>query len=211
MGVLEPGGHEADLAGSQDVLLTARGHEDADVDRLGASAGLNELEPVAALEVAIHHADVGHDALVLVVGGVEHEGAERGVGVAGGRGGFGHDAVQQLAHAGAGLGGDAHDLGRVSAQKVHQFAGDLFGARGGQVGLVDDGNDGQVQFERGVGVGQSLGLDALGGVDQQHGALAGGQGAGHLVAEVHVAGGVDQVERVGRAANRGAACGPGGP
>jgi len=38
-----------------------------------------------------------------------------------------------------------------------------------------------------------LRLDALGGVDEQHGALAGGQAAGDLVAEVDVAGGVDQV------------------
>jgi hypothetical protein len=47
-----------------------------------------------------------------------------------------------------------------------------------------------------VGVGQRLGLDPLGGVDEQHHALAGGQAAAHLVAEVDVAGGVDQVDGV---------------
>ena len=47
-----------------------------------------------------------------------------------------------------------------------------------------------------VAVGQGLGLDALAGVDEQHGALAGRQGARDLVAEVHVARGVDQLEDV---------------
>ena len=48
-----------------------------------------------------------------------------------------------------------------------------------------------------IGVGQRLGLDALAGVDDQQRALARRQAAGDLVAEVHVAGGVDQVELVG--------------
>jgi len=39
-------------------------------------------------------------------------------------------------------------------------------------------------------------LDALGGVDQKDGALTRGQAPGDLVAEVDVAGGVDEVEGV---------------
>ena len=77
----------------------------------------------------------------------------------------------------------------VGAEEVDQFAGDFFGAGGGEVGLVDDGDDGEVELKGGVGVGEGLGLDALGGVDQEDGALAGGEGAGDLVAEVDVAGG----------------------
>ena len=173
--VLEAGGHEADFAGSEDVLLAAGGDEHADVDGLGAGAGLDELEAVGALEPAVDHANVGDDALVLVVGGVEDEGAEGGVGVAGGRWRCGDDAVQEVADAVAGLGGDAEDLGGVGAQEVGQLAGHLFGAGGGQVGLVDDGDDGQVQLEGGVCIGEGLGFDALGGVDQEDGALAGGE------------------------------------
>ena len=47
-----------------------------------------------------------------------------------------------------------------------------------------------------IGVGQSLGLHALGGVHHQHRALAGGQGAGHLVVEVHMARSVNEVQGV---------------
>ena len=44
--------------------------------------------------------------------------------------------------------------------------------------------------------GQGLGLDALGGVDEQDGPFAGGQRPAHLVAEVDVAGSVDEVQDV---------------
>ena len=47
-----------------------------------------------------------------------------------------------------------------------------------------------------VEVGYGLGLDALGGIHQEQCPLAGGQAAGDLVGEVHVTGGVDEVELV---------------
>ena len=53
-----------------------------------------------------------------------------------------------------------------------------------------------------VGVGQGLGLDALGGVHNEHCPLAGGQGAGHLIVEVHMARGVDEVQGIGAAVLR---------
>ena len=56
----------------------------------------------------------------------------------------------------------------------------------------------QVAVQRQVQVGQRLRLDALGGVDQQHRALARLQRARHLVGEVDVAGRVDQVQDVVR-------------
>ena len=65
-----------------------------------------------------------------------------------------------------------------------------------QVDLVEGGHDLEVVLEGQVAVGQRLGLDALGGVDEQDHALAGGQRPRHLVAEVDVAGGVDEVEHV---------------
>ena len=62
---------------------------------------------------------------------------------------------------------------------------------------------------REVDVGERLGLDALGGVDDEDGALAGLQAAADLVGEVDVAGRVDEVEVVGLAVP--GACTRGGP
>ena len=66
----------------------------------------------------------------------------------------------------------------------------------GEVDLVDDGDDGEVGLDGEVEVGEGLRLDALRGVDDEDGALAGGEAARDLVAEVDVAGGVDQVQLV---------------
>ena len=70
------------------------------------------------------------------------------------------------------------------------------GLGGGEVDLVERGDDREVGFERGVAVGEGLGLDALARVDEEDRALAGGEAARHLVAEVDVAGRVDEVEDV---------------
>jgi hypothetical protein len=104
--------------------------------------------------------------------------------------------VQQLFDALAGLGGHPEDLAGVAADDPGEFGGIAVRLGGGQVDLVQHRDDLEVGVERHVQVGQRLRLDALGGVDQQHRALAGGQAAGDLVAEVDVAGGVDEVEDV---------------
>ena len=73
---------------------------------------------------------------------------------------------------------------------------DLVGPGDRQVDLVEHRHDGQVVLHRQIGVGDGLGLHALEGIDQQDGALAGGEAARDLVAEIDVAGRVDQVQLV---------------
>ena len=70
------------------------------------------------------------------------------------------------------------------------------GLGGGEVDLVEDGDDLVAGVDRLVDVGEGLGLDALGGVDDEERALDGAHRAGDLVGEVDVAGGVDEVEDV---------------
>ena len=72
----------------------------------------------------------------------------------------------------------------------------LVGLGRGQVDLVERGDDREVVFHRLVAVRQRLRLDALRRVDEEDHALARGQAAAHLVAEVDVAGRVDQVHDV---------------
>ena len=68
-----------------------------------------------------------------------------------------------------------------------------------QIDFVDDRNDFQVVFQGQIQVGQSLGFHALAGVNQQQGAFAGGQGAGNFIGEIHVARGVDEIQKIGSA------------
>src|SRR5205807_6019564 len=67
---------------------------------------------------------------------------------------------------------------------------------GGEVDLVEGGHEREVVLDGQVAIGQRLSLDPLGGVDQQDDPFAGGQRARHFVAEVDVAGRVDQVDDV---------------
>ena len=76
------------------------------------------------------------------------------------------------------------------------------GVRVGEVDLVDDRDHLEVIVERLVDVGERLRLDALGGIDDQQRALARGERSRHLVGEVDVARGVDEIQLVGDAVGR---------
>jgi small subunit ribosomal protein S20 len=88
------------------------------------------------------------------------------------------------------------DLVGRQAEDVLDLGRHPVGLGGREVDLVERGHDAEVVLHGQVAVGQGLGLDALGGVDEEDDPFAGGQRPGHLVAEVDVPGGVDQVDDV---------------
>ena len=79
---------------------------------------------------------------------------------------------------------------------LFNLAGNCIRICGGQGNFIDDWNNNQVCLHGEVEIRDGLGLDALGGVDHQEGALAAHQRAAHLVGEVDVPGSVDQVQFV---------------
>ena len=89
-----------------------------------------------------------------------------------------------------------HRLVGGQADNVLDLLLHLVDVGGGQVDLVDHRHDLMVVLDRLVDVGQGLRLDALGGVDDQQRALAGGEAAAHLIGEIDMAGRVHQVEDV---------------
>ena len=94
----------------------------------------------------------------------------------------------------AGLAGHPQHVVGLTADDVRDLSGIPVGVSGGQVDLVEHRDDRHVAVQRQIQVGQRLRFDALRGVDQQHRTLAGGQRPRHLVGEVDVAGGVDQMQ-----------------
>ena len=95
------------------------------------------------------------------------------------------------------------DVAAVEADDVLDLALALVRLRARQIDLVDDRDDLEVVLDGEIGIGQRLRLDALRRIDQQQRALARGERAGDFVAEVDVAGRVDQVEDVLLAIHRG--------
>ena len=160
--------------------------------------------------MTLEYADMRDDAFVRVVLGIEDEGAEWAVLVTL----RGRDALDQrfedLGDSGAFLGTGEDDLVGVEADDTLQFRRNALGLGVGEVDLVQDGDELEVLVHGEVDVRERLRLDALGGVDHQEGAFAGGQAAGNFVGEVDVAGGIDQVEFVLDAIARGIAHAGGG-
>ena len=113
------------------------------------------------------------------------------------------DRFENVADAGAFLGARQDGAAAVQADDVFDLPLALLGLRAGQVDLVDDRDDLEVVLDGKVGVGECLRFDALRGIHQQECAFAGGQRPGDFVAEVDVAGRVDQVEDVLAAVPRG--------
>lgn len=85
------------------------------------------------------------------------------------------DAVEEFFDADARLARDLeHVVGRP-ADEVGELARVLLGLGRRQIDLVQHGDDLEVVLEREVEVRERLGLDALGGVDEEDRALAGGE------------------------------------
>ena len=91
------------------------------------------------------------------------------------------------------------DLLARDREDVLELVHDRLGLGRGQVDLVEDRDEREALAQREMDVGERLGLDALGGVDDEDRALAGLQAVADLVGEVDVAGRVDEVQAVGQA------------
>ena len=156
----------------------------------------------AALQVAVVDAHQDHDAEIGVVPAVHEKRLERLFGLALRRRQALDQGLQHLDDAGTGLRRNGQGVGAVDADDVGDLFADALRLGGRQVDLVEHRHDLVVGVDGQVGVGQGLRLHPLGGVDHQQRALAGGQRPAHLVGEVHVPGGVHEVEVIGLAVQR---------
>ena len=194
---LDRAGEEAELAGAELVDGKLVGGEDAGALDEIFRAGAHHADGLALLEHAVDDAHQHDDAEIGVVPAVDQHGLERRLGVAfARRRQVVDDGLEHVGDAEAGLGRDQHGVGGVEADHLLDLLADALGLGGGQVDLVEDDDDLVVVVDRLVDVGERLGLDALGGVDDEQRALAGGEAARHLIGEVDMAGRVDEVEDV---------------
>ncbi len=194
--VLDPGDEIADLARAELVDSGGDRHAHADLLHLLGEPGLHVPNLGGAPEHALHDTDRAHDAPVLVVGRVEDQCSQRHVRIARRRGHPLHHGVEELLDPFPRLRRDPQDRLGGNAEDPLDLGRVLLGLGGRQVDLVEGGDDLEVVLEGLVTGGQGLGLDALRRVDEQHGPFAGGERPAHLVAEVHVAGGVDEMQDV---------------
>ena len=194
--VLEAGDEVAHLARAELVDGRGLGRVDAGLLGLGLHAGREHLDASVRRELALLDPDVGDHAAVGVEHRVEDQRLQRLRGVAHRRRHPVDHGREQRVDTGAGLRADVQDVVGIAVEQRGEFLRALLGLGRGQVDLVERRHDDQSGVARQVVVRERLGLQALGGVDQQHRALTGCERTRDLVGEVDVAGRVDQVELV---------------
>ena len=91
------------------------------------------------------------------------------------------DRLEDRVDARAFLGADEKRVLALEADDVLHLAQGLLDFGLDQVDLVDDRDEEEVVLDREVGIGQGLGLDSLGGVDDQDGPFAGQKAPRDLV------------------------------
>jgi hypothetical protein len=194
--VLDVADHEPDFAHAQLVDRHRLGRErphllDVELLPLG-----HEADAHPGPDRPVDHPDKDDDAPVRVEPRIEQQGLERGAGVTRRRRQPVHDGLERLVNAGSRLGTRKDRAVGVEPDDVLDLPLALVGLRARQVDLVDHRHDFEVVVDRQVGVGEGLGLHALRRIHQQQRPLARRQRPCHLVREVDVPGGVDQVQDV---------------
>ncbi len=156
----------------------------------------HEFHAVAFLEASVQNAVVCDDAPKGVEDGVEHHGLQWGFRVAlGGRHPI-DNGLEDGLHAHPCFPACRKNVVHLATDQIHNLLSDHFGVRGVQIHFVQHRHNFQIVLQRQVKVADGLGLDALGGVDDEQGPLAGRDGTRHFIAEIDVPRGVDQIEDV---------------
>ena len=194
--ILDAGHHEAHFARLQHIALEPLGGKYTDrIDLVTLADGFgNDL--VALAQSTVFNPHQGHHAQVIIKPGVDYQRLQRRLPVALRGGNPPHQRFQRILDSQSRLGADQAGVSGIDADNLLDFHLDPLGVGLGQVHLVEYGQDFQPLLYRRIAIGDRLRLDTLTGVHHQQGALAGGEGARHLVGKIHVARRIDKVQLV---------------
>ena len=159
-------------------------------------AGVEEFDFVARPNRAVQDLEIGDDAAEGIEDRVENQRLQGGVGISFRSGNLVHNGIQDGRYALARTGRYLEDIFRRAAQQVAHLVRHHLHLRAFHIDFVQDGDDFQPVVDGQVEVGNGLGLNALRGIHHQQGALAGSDGARHLIRKIHVSGSVDEVQQV---------------
>ncbi len=178
------------------------GHQHAHRLHFECLAIRHQPNALALAHRSLHHAHQHDHAAIRIEPRVEDQRLQRCIGIARRRRQPVNDRFQHLVHALAGLGAHRNRVGRVQSHSLLNRFLRAQNVRRRQIDLVDDRNDFEAVVDGQIRICQRLRLHALAGIHHQQRALARGQRARNLIAEVHMARRIDQVQLVGIAVVR---------
>ena len=196
LGVLQARDHVAHLADRQRIDRSLGGTLDAHAIDQKVTLCLHHAQGIALFDGTVKDAHRGDDTTILVEVRIQDERLERRVRIALGRRDQKDNGLQQIVDALSGLARDTHGIIGRDRQVILDLGLDLIGMGRGQVDLVDGRHNVQIGVHGERRIGDGLRLDTLGGIDDEHRALAGGQRTRDLIGKVHVARRIDEVELI---------------
>ena len=156
----------------ESVELDGRGRVSAELVDGVPPSGAHHADLVADAKRAVEDAEIDNDAAIIVIVAVEDEGPGLIELRRLGGGQLLTNAIEQRRHPFARLGRAVQTLISGQAQHLLDLHGNLLRPGRGQINLVDDGYQLQVVLHGQIGIGHSLGLDALRGVHHQQRSFA---------------------------------------
>ena len=194
---LDAGDDVADRPGGQPVGLLAPEPAVPDLVHRVFVPGVHEPHPIAGGEGTVADPAREHDSAIDVVLRIEHQGLQRRLRLSGrGRQAL-HDPFEHPVDSDPVLRRDGRGGKGIEPEVPVNLLEHPVHVRRRKIDLVDHGQQFEVVLEGQIQVGDRLRLDPLGRVDDDDRAVTRHQRAPHLVGEVHVAGGVNQVQPVG--------------
>ncbi len=152
---------------------------------------------VALAQYALLDPHQRHHTQIVVEPGVDDQGLQGRLAIALRWRNVLDQVLQRILNAQAGLGTDQAGLRGIDTDNFLDLPPDPIRIRLWQVHLVENGQHLQALLNRRVTVGNRLGFHTLPRIHHQQRALTGGQRAGHLVGEIHMAGGINKIELIG--------------
>src|SRR5262249_46628559 len=193
---LDRGGEKTDLARAELVGLDPFGREYADAVDFVSRAGTHHADALAFFLHAVDDPEQHDHPEIGIVPAVHQECFERRRRITFRRRQAMHDRFEHFGYIVAGLGRDQDRIRGIEPDHVLDLLFDFFRLGRRQIDLVEHRYDLVVVIDRLINVGERLRLDALRGIDYQHGPFARPDPAVDLVGEVDMAGRVDEIEHV---------------
>ena len=157
---------------------------------------MHEVDRIARLESAFHHANLKDHASILIKSRIEHQRLQRRIRIALGSRQLFNNARQHVIDADVILGGNRNRLERIEPQFGINRLLCTFDIGRWKINFVDHRQQGQVVFQRQVEIGDRLRFDPLRRIDNDQRAFARHQRSPHFVRKINVARCIDQIQQI---------------
>ena len=159
-------------------------------------SGIEELDLVTGMDNSVLDLEICDNASERVEHRVENQCLKRCFRVSFRCRNLLHDGIQKRRHAFSSPRGNLEHFLRIASEKVADLVGHHVRTRGIHVDLVQDRYNLQTMVNGLIQVRNRLCLNALRSIHHKQRTFTGCDGTGHLIREVHVARGIDEVQHI---------------